>query len=135
MDSNEARSRLQDLPDQPRRHFTRLDIVLIIGAPLLAFVGGVMAAAGSVIGVIIVAVSSLMVVSVRAIRLSRTDEPVIARFTFPLSIFVAVVVFLTSYNLFTDGPYVSALFLTGLPLLGAALYVVFFVVLFWRRRR
>lgn len=135
MESNEALSRLREIPDPPRRHFTAFDLVLIVGAPVLAYGGGVVAAWGNIAGPIIAGAAALMAVAVRAIRLSRTDEPAIAPFTFPLSIAAAVVIFVTAFNLFTNAPHTSAVITFGLPLLGVAVYVIYLLALFWRHRR
>jgi len=65
-----------------------------------------------------------MAVAVRAIRLSRTDEPAIAPFTFYLSIAATVIMFVAAVNLFTNAPHASALITFAMPLIGVAAYLV-----------
>lgn len=134
MESNEAASLLQELPTRPHWHFTGLDVTLMVGAPTLAYIGGVVAAQGSLVGPIAAAFAALMTVAIRAIRISRTDEPVISQFTFYSSIFAAVVMFVMAANLWSYAPHPSAAIGFVLPLVGTAAYALFLTNLFWRRR-
>ena len=134
MEPNKAASRVQELPARPHLRFTGLEVTVMVGAPTVARIGVVVAAQGGVTGLIAAASSALMTVAIRAIRISRTDEPAISRLIFYSSIFAAVEMFVTAATVWSFAPHPSAAVGFVLPLVGTAAYALFLTNMFWRRR-
>lgn len=134
MQSREARSGIRNLSNQPLRVPTNLDTVLIIAAPALVLLGGVIAAWGSLAGVVAIAVAALMVGAVRERRHNATVVMLTDRLMGALAIVVVVVVGQTAFSLIAQAPFATASIYLGVPLICAMLFVAYFVLLFWPRR-
>ncbi|MGP5220772.1 hypothetical protein [Arthrobacter rhombi] len=133
MDYEGVDERLAHQPHAPKRKFTVLDVVLIGSTPILMYGGGVLAGVGSALGIVLAGIAMFATATIRAIRISRTDEPVIASYTFAVSIGVGVVALINTVGMWRAAPVETpALLLT--PLVSVALFAAYLLLLFKRRR-
>lgn len=98
-----------DLP-APARRVTPADIGLVLGVALLVSVGLVIASFGNGLGFVFSAVAALGVVTVRASRFARLNEPVVEPFTGTLAVAVSALVMVLTFILWQSAP------VGGLPL-------------------
>ena len=132
MDATDARSRLAALPAPPPRVFTRQDWVLIALTPAIAYIGGVIAALGSIGGLLLSGIAGLMAVTIYASRRNRTDEPVVPRHLFHVSVATSVLVMLVSVALLRTSPH-EGIAAFGIPLANIAIFGVFLALLLRKR--
>ncbi|MEI2268827.1 hypothetical protein OHB93_05875 [Microbacterium sp. No. 7] len=101
------RATLADLPSAPAWRWTASEITLIVGIPLIAYIGGVAAAAGSTPGFVLVCFAAVATVTLQALRVIRRNQPRVPAYTAPVAVFVAVVTILTGRNLLQFAPHTS----------------------------
>ena len=97
-----------DIPAAPRWRWSASDLTLLIGMPLVAYLGGVGAAMGSATALILVAFAALVTVTFTALRTGRRNQPRLSRITQPAAVFVAVITIVTGWNLFQFAPHPAA---------------------------
>ncbi|MDJ0336623.1 hypothetical protein [Cryobacterium sp. PH31-O1] len=135
MDSDDTRPSLKDLPDRPARHFTSHDVLLIVGACVLAYLGGLVAGFGFIIGPVVAFIGGLMATAVRATRFGRPNEPALGRISYFASISVAVLLLVITFYIWKGAPYVDGAVAYLAPLVGVLVYLIYLVILFWNRRK
>lgn len=127
--NKDASGEVFKIPAAPRRTFTATDRLLIIATPFILYLGGVGAAGGNFNGLILVGLAGLAVVTLRAVRLGRRNEPRVARWSGPGAIIVAVFGFVWSWNLYQN-PAKDVVEQYTWPVIPVVLYLVFILTLF-----
>lgn len=127
------RATLADLPSAPAWQWTASEITLITGIPLIAYIGGVAAAVGSIPGFALVCFAAVGMVTFQALRVIRRNQPRVPAYTAPIAVFVAVVTIVTGWNLFQFAPH-TALTTWLWPAVPVVLFVVVVALIRWGRR-
>ncbi|MFB9073731.1 hypothetical protein ACFFX0_22015 [Citricoccus parietis] len=122
-----------EVPSAPPRRLTVADITLLVGLPLVAYVGGLGAAFGHGAGLVLSGFAALGMIAFRSFRINRRNEPRIPSYTHYVAMAVAVITFVTSWNLYRIRPESEAV----IYLAPAAPMVLFglLVALMFRRPR
>ena len=122
-----------DLPAQPAWTWTPSEITSVVGIPVIAYVGGVAAAGGSVPGFVLVCFAAIGMVTFQALRVTRRNQPRVPRYTGPLALGIAAFSIATGWNLLQFAPNPTAT--TWLwPLVPAALFLALVALVRWGRR-
>lgn len=104
MNENADRVELPGMPAAPPRKLTVVDKTLLVGLPLIAYLGGLGAAFGNGAGLVLSGFAALGMIAFRALRINRRNEPHIPPYTHYVAIAVAVITFVTSWNLYRMQP-------------------------------
>lgn len=104
MNENADPVELPKIPAAPPRRLTAADVTILVGLPLVAYVGGLGAAFGNGAGLVLSGFAALGMIAFRTLRINRRNEPRIPPYTHYVAIAVAVITFVTSWNLYRIQP-------------------------------
>lgn len=104
MNEKADRAERPEIPAAPPRRLTAVDKTMLVGLPLVAYVGGLGAGFGNGAGLVLSAFAALGMIAFRTLRISRRNEPRIPPYTHYGAIAVAVITFVTSWNLYRMQP-------------------------------
>lgn len=126
MDAEEVRARLNTRSRPQKRTHTPADVALVLSAPVLLYVGPVVAAT-SWVGIGLAVVGMLVVVAIPTRRRGRADEPLVPRSAGLWASAAGVMSLVSAYSLWRNGPAqetVAVLLVALLPLVAFAVAMV-----------
>lgn len=103
MDADEARERLNTRSRPRTRTHAPADVVLVVSAPILLYLGPVVAAT-SWVGIGIAVVGMLVVIAVPTLRRSHADEPLVPRSAGTWALVSGVMSLVSAYSLRRNAP-------------------------------
>lgn len=118
-----------EIPRAPKRVFTASDWLMVLGAPVILYVGGLGAAGGSMGGLILVGFAGLVVVTLQIVREGRRNEPRMSKWTRYGAIGVSVFGFVWSWDLF-HRPVEAGMWQYVWPAAPVVVYLIFVAALF-----
>lgn len=134
MDAEEARERLSTRSRPRARTHTPADVALVLSAPILLYVGPVVAAT-SWVGIGIAVVGMFVVITVPTLRRGRADEPLVPRSAGTWALASGVMSLVSAYSLWLNGPGDQTVTVLLVALLPIGAFVVAMVMLYRRPLR
>lgn len=118
-----------EIPRAPKRVFTPSDWMMLLGAPVALYVGGLAAAGGYTNGLILVGFAALAIVTLQVLREGRRNEPRVSEWTKFGAIATAVFGFVWSWS-FLDHPLTPGMGQYVWPAVPVVVYLIFVAAMF-----
>lgn len=118
-----------EIPRAPKRVFTPSDWLMMLGAPVILYVGGLGAAGGNTNGLILAGFAGLVVVTLQVLREGRRNEPRVSEWTKFGAIVTAVFGFVWSWH-FLDHPVAPGMWQYVWPAVPVVVYLIFVAAMF-----